>query len=114
MHTHPAEELFFLLEGDFEFPTLRAGQIHTTRATAGSVVHVPGAILHTYHNVSAGHGRLLGVLTPAGDMEAFFREAGIPLDDPDNPPAPAGPPDMAAFLAICGKHHIEFVGPSSP
>lgn len=111
LHTHPAQEIFFVLEGEFEFPTVRDGLQKTTRSGAGSVVHVPGGIPHTYHNVGMGPGRLLGVLSPAAEMEAFFREAGLPVEDPAHPPTPT-PPDLERFLSISSKHHIENLLPA--
>ena len=109
LHTHPAKEIFFVLEGEFEFPTVRDGQPVMTRASAGSVVHVPGGIPHTYHNVGSGRGRLLGVLSPAADMEGFFTEAGFPVDDQTHPPTPP-PFDMERFLALCHKYHQRIIG----
>ncbi len=111
LHTHPAQEIFFVLEGEFEFPTMRDERKETTRAGVGSVVHVPGGIPHTYHNVGSGRGRLLGVLSPAAEMEGFFKEAGRPVDDQAHPPAPT-PPDMERFLALSRKYHIEMLLPT--
>lgn len=109
LHTHPAKEIWFVLEGEFEFPTVRDGRKETTRAGAGSVVHVPGGIPHTYHNVGSGRGRLLAVLSPAADMEGFFKEAGLAIEDAAHPPAPP-PWDMERFLAICHKYHQQIIG----
>ncbi len=106
LHTHPAQEIFLVLEGEFEFPTVHNGRKETTRASAGSVVHIPGGIPHTYHNVGSGRGRLLGVLSPAAEMEGFFKEAGLAIEDAAHPPAPT-PPNMERFLAISRKYHIE-------
>lgn len=111
LHTHPAKEIFFVLEGEFEFPTLRDGRQVTTLASAGDVVRIPGGIPHTYHNVGSGTGRLLGVLSPAAEMEGFFKEAGILVEDKAHPPAPA-PFDMERFLAICRKYHMENLLPT--
>jgi quercetin dioxygenase-like cupin family protein len=113
LHTHPAQEIFFVLEGEFEFPTVRDGRTVTTRASAGAVVHIPGGIPHTYHNVGSGLGRVLGVLSPAADMEGFFMEAGLLVEDPTHPPAPA-PFDMERFLALSRKYHMENLLPTEP
>ncbi len=117
LHTHVAQEIFSVLEGEFEFPTVRDGRKETTRATAGSVVHVPGGIPHTYHNVGLGRGRLLGVLSPATEMEGFFKEAGVPIDDPAHDPAhrpTSAPFDLDRFLAVCHKYHIRIVEDAAP
>ncbi len=47
LHTHAAQETFYILEGEFAFPGLG----ETVRASAGDVVHVPGGVPHTNLNV---------------------------------------------------------------
>jgi quercetin dioxygenase-like cupin family protein len=111
LHTHSAKEIFFVIEGEFEFPTVLNGQPVTTRASAGAVVRIPGGIPHSYHNVGTGVGRLLGVLSPAAEMEGFFKEAGILVEDKANLPAPA-PFDMERFVAISLKHHMVMLLPT--
>lgn len=111
LHTHPAQEIFFVLAGEFEFPTVRDGQTVMTRAGAGSVVHVPGGIPHTYHNAGSGCGRFLAVLSPAAEMEGFFKEAGVPVEDPAHPPAQT-PPDMERFLTLSHKYHMDNLLPT--
>jgi quercetin dioxygenase-like cupin family protein len=113
LHTHPAQEIFFVLEGEFAFPTVRDGQTVTTRGSAGAVVYIPGGIPHTYHNVGSGRGRLLGVLSPAAEMEGFFKEAGLLVEDPTQLPAPA-PIDFERFLAISSKYHMDVILPTAP
>lgn len=113
LHTHPAQEIWYVLEGEFEFPTIREGQRVSTRASAGSVVYVPGEIPHTYHNIGSGRGRLLAVLSPAAEMEDFFKEAGVAIEDAAHPPAPA-PFELEKFLAVAQKYHqriLEIPGP---
>ncbi len=69
------------------------------------------ATKHTYHNAGSGRGRFLAVLSPAAEMESFFKEAGSPVEDPANPPAPT-PPDMGRFLALSNKYHINNLLPT--
>jgi quercetin dioxygenase-like cupin family protein len=113
LHTHPAEESWYVIEGEFEFPTIRDGERVTIRASAGSVVYVPGGAPHTYHNVGANYGKLLAVLSPAAEMEGFFKEVGIAVEDAAHLPEPA-PFDMEKLLAISEKYHqhmLEIPGP---
>src|SRR5438445_1520976 len=63
-HTDPSEELFYVLEGDFEFTLADAAGLTTTRAGRGDSVVVPKRAAHTYRNVGSANGRLL----------VFFRE----------------------------------------
>ena len=56
--------------------------------------------------------KILGlVLSPAAEMEGFFQEAGLPVEDPAHPPTPP-PPDLERFLAISRKYHIENLLPT--
>ncbi|MGB9634601.1 MAG: hypothetical protein ACPL8I_14780 [Chloroflexaceae bacterium] len=71
-------------------------------------------VWHTYKNVGATPGRFIAVLSPAG-MERFFREIGRPLDDPRNPPVPAGPPSdeqRQQMMAIIARH-MEILPPEA-
>ena len=67
---HEQEEWFYLLEGEMivEIGTER------TRLKAGDCVLAPRGIPHAYVYVSGKPGRLLIAFTPAGKMEAFFRD----------------------------------------
>ena len=79
MH-HEQDEWFYALEGEFQF---EIGQerfiLH-----AGDSVLGPRRVPHVW--TCAGVGRILIVFTPAGKMEAFFREItkanAMPAQDP--------------------------------
>ena len=107
LHSHPAQESITVLEGEFDFSCIRDGRLVVQRGRPGNVVHVPGGIPHTYQNAGATSGRFQAVLSPATDMEGFFRTIGTPVTDRANLPAPAGPPDHEQFLAIARRYHIE-------
>jgi len=110
LHTHPQQETFHVLEGSFEiFGQDEDGHKYATPAPAGSTVHVPGGAPHGYLNVGDTPGKLLMTFEPAGNMELFFKEVGLPVEDKANPPAPDGPPDMEALLKVCAKYNIHFV-----
>ncbi len=106
LHTHAAQETFYILEGEFAFPGLGG----TVRASAGDVVHVPGGVPHTNLNVGGTTARYLAVFAPAG-MDDFFAEVGEPVAYAATVPAPQGPPDMERFMGICRKHGVVFAGP---
>ncbi len=111
VHTHLAQEVFLVLEGEFEFPTVRNGRREATRASVGDTIYIPSGIPHSYHNIGSVPGRLLGVLSPAAEMEGFFREAGVHVEDASQPPT-LDPPDMGAFIAIAGKYNMTFTPPT--
>jgi len=70
MHIHGLEdELFFVIEGDYEL--IVGGK--TQRLGPGDVAVARRTIPHSYRNVSSAYGRLLVTLIPAG-FENFFRE----------------------------------------
>jgi len=65
---------------------------------------------HTFLVTSEGPARFLLGIDPAG-LEDFVRAVGEPARARTLPPAPDGPPDMAALTAIAGEHGIEILGP---
>ncbi len=113
LHIHSAAEVFFVTDGSFEFPTLLNGEARSVTASTGEVVHIPGGVPHTYKNVGQGHGRLMGVLMPASEMEGFFQDAGTLVTGRSELPRLDAPLDLEQLFAACQKHHIEFLPPSS-
>jgi quercetin dioxygenase-like cupin family protein len=110
LHTHPQQETFQILEGTYEFYGQdEDGNKCARPAPAGSVVHVPGGAPHGFQNIGDTPGKMLLILEPAGNMEIFFKEIGIPVADKANPPAPNGPPDMEALLKVGAKYNIHFL-----
>lgn len=110
LHTHPQQETFHVLEGSYEiYGRDEAGNKYATPAPAGSVVHVPGGVPHGFLNVGDTPGKVLLTFEPAGNMEVFFKEIGIPVENKANPPMIDGPPDMEALLKVCAKYNIHFV-----
>jgi quercetin dioxygenase-like cupin family protein len=110
LHTHPQQETFHVLEGNYEiYGRDEEGNKYATPAPAGSIVHVPGGAPHGFLNVGDTPGKLLMTIEPAGNMEVFFKEIGIPVEEPANPPVMDGPPDMEALLKVCAKYDIYFV-----
>ena len=92
LHRHGYAETFLFQEGEFEVSTLDADDaLSTVRVTAGDTVSIPSMAWHNFKNVGAAPGKFIAIHSPAV-MEAFMREIGQPIDDPKNPPEPAGPP----------------------
>ena len=95
-HLHLAQdEVFYSLEGEFVF------EIGAERFTLkpGDSVLAPRQVPHVWAYVGAGRGRILITFTPAGQMEAFFRETTK---------ANAMPPQDADLLRA---HGMELLGP---
>jgi quercetin dioxygenase-like cupin family protein len=114
LHTHPAAEVFIILEGMFEFSGLDQGVPYSIRATPGDIVYIPGGAPHTYKTISPSPGKALGVLAPGGEMERFFAEVGTPVSDTSASSTSAGPPsesELAQHMAIAARHGIVFLPP---
>ncbi len=95
-HLHVAQdEVFYSLEGEFVF------EIGAERFTLkpGDSVLAPRLVPHVWAHVGAGRGRILITFTPAGQMEAFFRETTK---------ANAMPPQDTDLLRA---HGMELMGP---
>src|SRR6059036_147170 len=58
-HTDPSEELFYVLEGTFEFVYPAGDDTRTFVAKAGDVFVVPERAPHTYRNIGESNGRLV-------------------------------------------------------
>jgi quercetin dioxygenase-like cupin family protein len=112
LHTHPPQETFYTLEGEYEIYGLAADGPYTIKATPGSMIYIPAGVPHSYRNAGDVLARALLVFSPAG-MEQFFAESGTPVVDKANPPVLEEPIDMNRFIAICHKYQIEFVAPTT-
>lgn len=70
-HIHPyQDEWFYVIEGEFLF---EVGHDRLTLRRGGSVL-APRNLAHTWAFVGDHGGKMLISYTPAGKMEAFFRE----------------------------------------
>ncbi|WP_159718129.1 cupin domain-containing protein [Geminicoccus flavidas] len=95
-HRHAWEELFIVLEGRLE---LFDGE-QWVSAGPGTVVRMPGNLLHTYRAGAAGT-RFLALITPGG-AETFFRELAEGVA--------TMPPDPEVVMAVCARHGVQIVG----
>jgi quercetin dioxygenase-like cupin family protein len=98
-HLHlEQDEWFYAVEGQFVIEV--GDERHFLRP--GDSVLGPRRVPHVWAHVDAGRGRILIAFTPAGRMEAFFREvakaAAMPAQDP----------------ALWREHGMQLVGPPLP
>ena len=79
---HEQEEWFYALEGEF---VIEVGNERFTLKPGDSIL-APRKVPHVWAFVGADLGRMLVAFTPAGKMEAFFREVtkanAMPAQDP--------------------------------
>ncbi len=98
-HLHyEQDEWFYILEGEFQFE-VGGERLHLQ---PGDSLLAPRQIPHVWAFVGDARGRVLVMFTPAGKMEAFFREASK---------ANARPPQDPAFWRA---HGMELLGPPLP
>lgn len=97
LHLHQ-DEWFYVLEGEF---VMEVGDKRMT-LLPGDSVFAPRTVPHVWANVGASQGKLLIAFTPAGQMEAFFREVtktnAMPIQDP----------------ALWHAHGMKLIGPPLP
>lgn len=112
-HSHPDEEVFYILEGRFEF--ILNDMENPFQVLPGSVVHVPSKALHAFKNVGDTPGRMLVLLMP-GNLLNYFREIGTPIRNGNDMPDLTKVPDISMIdlskvFELAPSHHIEFFLP---
>jgi quercetin dioxygenase-like cupin family protein len=105
LHSHSYRELFYVLDGEYEFTFERDGEVETVTGTAGTAIAVPPNVPHTFKNGSAAPARLLFVHEPAA-LEEFFEEFGVAVDADGT----AEPPDFGAMAAALERNGVHIVG----
>ena len=95
VHIHPhQDEWFYVMEGEVLF---RVGESQKT-LRAGESLLGPRGVPHGFAGTGASRAHMLIAFSPAGKMEAFFREAAVPN----------GPKMDAALFT---KYDMQYVGP---
>lgn len=72
LHTHPPQETFYVLEGEFEVYGAGPDGPYAVRATAGDGAHVPGGVQHGDRNAGDRAGRVLAIFEPPWRMRELF------------------------------------------
>ncbi len=106
LHVPPGEGRSFWLLGEFEFMVGDG----TVRAPAGTFVHAPKGIPHTYKNVGTTPGRYVTMIRPAG-FEEFFFEVSEPAEDPSAPPPDPDQEVIERIMAAAPKYGLEILPP---
>jgi quercetin dioxygenase-like cupin family protein len=110
LHTHAYRELFYVLEGSYEFTLQRGDEVETILGEAGTALSVPPDVPHTFKNAGDGPARLLFVHQPAA-LESFFEEFGVPVGRPGERPEGLEPPDFGAMAAALERNGVRVVAP---
>ena len=87
LHTDPSEELFYALEGDFEFVSPGPEGVTATAAGRGNMC-VPRGTPHAYRNVRTQPGRLLVFFPGTSGCKVSSKswETPFPIRLPGPPP----------------------------
>jgi mannose-6-phosphate isomerase-like protein (cupin superfamily) len=109
LHTHSYRELFYVLEGEYEFTIGQDADQRTLLGQAGTAVSVDAEVPHTFRNVGDAQGRLLFVHIPAA-LEEFFEEYGVPVSRPGEVPEGLEAPDFAAMAAALERNGVNVLG----
>ena len=87
LHTHPAGEFFYTLEGQLTyFRDDGAAGLTEITGGPGTTAYIPGGVAHTYRNFSQRPGRYLAVLSPPEQMQDFLMGAGVAPGEPPRSP----------------------------
>ena len=109
LHRHDYRELFYVLEGEYEFAVERDGEVETIRGLPGTSIAIPPNVPHTFKNGSDEPARLLFVHQPAA-LEEFFEECGVPMDRAGELPDGPETSDPAAMAAVLERNGVHVVG----
>jgi mannose-6-phosphate isomerase-like protein (cupin superfamily) len=113
LHRHEYTEIFYFLEGEFEVKTADDEFVVSTLwLNPGDALSVPSRAWHTFKNVGDIPGKFLVVHSPPV-MEEVLEQLGLPTEDIQNPPKPAGPPSPEAMGQLLQKlsKYMEFLPP---
>jgi quercetin dioxygenase-like cupin family protein len=112
LHTHAYRELFYVLEGTYEFTVKHDDRLETFTGAAGTSIAIPPDVPHTFKNAGDGPARLLFVHQPAA-LEEFFEEFGVPVPKVGDRPDTAQPPDYAAMAAALERNGVHVIRPEA-
>jgi len=111
LHRHEYRELFYVLDGEYEFTLEQDSGLETIVAGAGTSIAVPPNVAHTFRNASGAPARLLFVHQPAA-LEEFFEEFGIAVERPGEVPDELAAPDFGAMAAALERNGVSVVAPA--
>jgi quercetin dioxygenase-like cupin family protein len=78
LHTHPAAEFFWTLEGRLTyFRDDGPDGLAEITGGPGTSAFIPGGVAHTYRNFTDAPARYLAVLSPPHGMQDFLLAAGV-------------------------------------
>jgi quercetin dioxygenase-like cupin family protein len=112
LHQHEPQETFVVLEGEAEFGRMGPNGEEWLKALPGDAVNIPSWTMHGFRNTSGSVVRIL--LTCNAGMEAFFREAGVPVAQGGSlPVGPPSPTEIERVIGIAIRRGQRFMAPAA-
>jgi quercetin dioxygenase-like cupin family protein len=108
LHTHAYRELFYVLEGNYEFTLKRGDELETIVGAAGTAVAIPPNVPHTFKNTTDRPARLLFVHAPAA-LESFFEEFGVAVSRVGETPDGSRAPDFGEMAAALQRNGVDVI-----
>jgi quercetin dioxygenase-like cupin family protein len=108
LHAHEYRELFYVLDGEYEFTLQEDGETRTLRGAPGFVLAIEPNVAHRFQNVSHSGATLLIVHQPAA-LEEFFEDFGVPVARAGEMPDDLEPPDFEAMGAALERNGVRVV-----
>ena len=104
LHYHPYTEVFYVLDGEVEFGSMKDGQEEWIPCQAGETVIAGPDVVHGFRNLSGKPARFLSVSTQL--HQAFFDDCAVPARNDDPIPAFPEGEELTRLLAGAAKHQI--------
>jgi len=103
-HTHPGDELLYVLEGDL---SVHIGD-DVVAAHAGASFYFPAGTREWF--AAETQATVLATYTPGG-IDKFFAEVGEPALTRTLPPASDTPPDLQRIISVAAKYGMNIEAP---
>jgi quercetin dioxygenase-like cupin family protein len=108
-HRQTDDEIFYVLEGQYEFFVNGERQLKSV----GEAIHIVPGTIHAFRNPGPDTARMLIINAPGGLHEGFFMEVGEDVSANSAVFPPLTPPDVPAIIASAMKHEIEILPPTA-
>jgi len=110
MHAHAYRELFYVLEGKYEFTIGHGEGVDTIMAGPGTSVAVAPDVPYRCKNATDQPARLL-CFDEEASLEGFFEDFGVPVSSTGDAPEGAEPPDFGAMAAALERTGVRVLAP---
>lgn len=100
LHTHEAEETFYVLEGEvtFSYWSEEDQKIVSFTGGPGTIAHIDSNVPHGYKNSGDIPSRLVGALSPGSQIVNFFKNFTVEIKEGDSIPAPPSGDALDRFI----------------